>query len=122
MAGEAPICNGNLFEAFGYTANTTAGQAVLDGMYVAPDGTNQATLDLFAAVAEIRQRVPQDSVSICIIPQQWKQYWQVVNKETSLSESGLHFGHYVVGSALDIISYYHTARVMVVITHTIQLE
>ena len=57
MAGEAPICNGDLFDAFGYTANTTAGRAVLDGMYVAPDETNQATLDLFAAVAEIRQRV-----------------------------------------------------------------
>jgi hypothetical protein len=108
MAGEAPICNGDLFDAFGYTANTTAGRAVLDGMYVAPDGTNQATLDLFAAVAEIRQRVPQDSVSICITPQQWKQYWQAVNEETSSSESGLHFGHYVVGSASDIISYFTT--------------
>ena len=38
MAGEAPICNGDLFEAFGYKANTTAGRAVLDGTYVAPDG------------------------------------------------------------------------------------
>ncbi len=74
MAGEAPICNGNLFDAFGYTANTTAGRAVLDGMYVAPEGTNQATLDLSAVVAEIGLRVSQDSVSICITPQQWKQY------------------------------------------------
>ena len=40
----------------------------------------------------------------------------------SLSESGLHFGHYVVGSASDIISYYHAARVTVVIAHAIQLE
>jgi hypothetical protein len=107
MAGEAPICNGDLFDAFGYTANTTAGRAVLNGTYVAPDGTNQATLDLFAAVAKI------------ITPQQWKQYWQVVNKETYSSESGLHFGHYVVGSASDIISYNHTAWVTVVIAHTI---
>ena len=122
MAGEAPICNGNLFDAFGYTANTTAGRAVLDGMYVAPDGTNQATLDLFAVVAKICQRVPQDLVSICITPQQWKQYWQAVNEETSSSESGLHFGHYVVGSASDIISYYHAARVTMVIAHAIQLE
>jgi hypothetical protein len=73
-------------------------------------------------VAKIRQRVPQDSVSICITPQQWKQYWQAVNEETSSSESGLHFGHYVVGSASDIISYYHAARVTVVIAHAIQLE
>ena len=118
MAGEAPICNGVLFDAFGYTADTAAGRDVLDGTYVAPVGTDQATLDLFAAVADIRQRVPQDSVSICITPQQWRQYWQAVNEETSSSESGLHF----VGSASDIISYYHAARVTVVIAHAIQLE
>jgi hypothetical protein len=122
MAGEAPICNGVLFDEFGYTANTAAGRDVLDGSYVAPVGTDQATLDLFAVVADIRQRVPQDSVSICITPQQWRRYWQAVNEETSSSESGLHFGHYVVGSASDIISYYHAARVTVVIAHAIQLE
>ncbi len=118
MAGEAPICNGTLFDEFGYTANTT----VLDGTYVAPVGTDQATLDLFAVVADIRQRVPQDSVSICITPQQWRRYWQAVNEETSSSESGLHFGPYVVGSTSDIISYYHAAQVTVVIAHAIQLE
>ena len=31
MAGEAPICNGDLFEDFGYLANTPASQAVLEG-------------------------------------------------------------------------------------------
>jgi hypothetical protein len=31
MAGEAPICNGKLFQEFGYTANTEAARAVLDG-------------------------------------------------------------------------------------------
>ena len=122
MAGEAPICNGDLFEEFGYTSSTTAGQAVLNGTYVAPNGTDQATVDLFAELAEIRQRIPKDSVSVCITPQQWKRYWQVVNEETSSSESGLHFGHYVAGSASDIISYYHAARVTVVIAHAIQLE
>jgi hypothetical protein len=31
MAGKAPICNGKLFQEFGYTANTEAAWAVLDG-------------------------------------------------------------------------------------------
>ncbi len=122
MAGEAPICKGKLFHEFGYSANTMAAWAVLDGTYIAPKGSDQATLDLSAEVAEIRQWVPQDSVSICITPQQWKQYWKVVNKETALSESGLHFRHYIVGCTSDIITHYHTARVSVVITHAIQLE
>jgi hypothetical protein len=103
-------------------ANTTAAWAVLDGTYVAPEGSDQATLDLFAEVAQIRWRVPQDSVSICITPQQWKQYWKVVNKETLSLESGFHFGQYIVGCMSNIITHYHAARVSVVINHTIQLE
>ncbi len=53
MAGEAPICNGKLFDELGYIARTEATQAVLDGTYVAPEGSDQVTLDLFAEVAEI---------------------------------------------------------------------
>jgi hypothetical protein len=89
---------------------------------VAPVGSDQATLDLFAEVAEIRRQVPQDSVSICITLQQWKRYWKAVNKETLSSESGLHFGHYIVDCTSDIITHYCAAWVSVVIAHTIQLE
>jgi hypothetical protein len=45
-----------------------------------------------------------------------------VNKETSSSESGIHFGHYIVGSRSDIIAHYYVARVTVVLAHAIQLE
>jgi hypothetical protein len=122
MAGEAPKCNGELFNKFGYTANTEAARAVLDGTYVAPKGSDQATIDLFAEVAEVRQIIPQNSVAIGISPQQWKRYWKVVNEETSSSESGLHFRHYIVGCTSDIITHYHAARVLVVLAHAIQLE
>ena len=54
--------------------------------------------------------------------EQWKQYWKVVNEKTSSSESGLHFGHYVVGGKSDIISHYHAARVLVTLAHVVQLE
>ena len=63
-----------------------------------------------------------DSVSICITPHQWRWYWRAVNKETSSSESGLHFGHYIVGCTSDIITTYHAARLSVVIAHAIQLD
>ncbi len=51
-----------------------------------------------------------------------KQYWKIVNEETSSSESGIHFGHYIVGCRSEIISHYHAARVTVVIAHAIQSE
>ncbi len=122
MAGEAPICNGKLFEELGYTANTPAGWAILDGTYITPEGSDQATLDLFVKVANICRQVPQNSLSICITPQQWKQYWKAVNEETSSLESGLHFGHYIMGSTSDLITRYHAAWVSVVIAYIIQLE
>jgi hypothetical protein len=103
LAGEAPICNGNLLQDFGYTAMTPASHAVLDGTYITPPNSDAATLELFAEIAHIRRLVPAGSVSIVITPKQWKQYWKVVSKETSLSESGIHFGHYIVGSKSDII-------------------
>ena len=80
MASEAPICNGTLFEELGCTANTPAAQAILDGTYIAPEGSDQATLDLSVEVANIHWQVPQNSVSICITPQQWKWYWKAVNE------------------------------------------
>ncbi len=122
LAGEAPICNGALFQDFGYTASTPALKAVLDGTYVPPTNSDSATKELFTKIAAIRRLIPENSVSITITPEQWSQYWKVVNKETSSSESGLHFGHYIVGCKSNLISHYHAARVTVMLAHVVQLE
>jgi hypothetical protein len=122
FAGEAPICNGDLFQDFGYLTNTPVSQAVLEGSYKMPRDSDPATADLFTEIAAIRTLIPKDSVSITITPSQWKRYWQVVNKETSSSESGLHFEHYKVCRLSDIVAHYHAARVTVTLAHTIQLE
>jgi hypothetical protein len=122
MAGEGPLCNGECFIKFSYTSNTPALRAVLDRMYVAPQDSDKATQDLFDEIAAIRHRVPKDSVSISINSAQWKQYWKAVNEEKSSSESGIQFGHYIVGCNSTITLHYHAARVTAVITHAIQLE
>ncbi len=122
LAGEAPICNGTLFQTFGYMASTPTSKAVLDSMYVAPADSDSATKQLFAEIVAIRKLIPENSVSITITPQQWQQYWKVVNEETLLSKSGLHFGHYIVGSKSDIISHYHAAQVTVTLALAFQLK
>jgi hypothetical protein len=122
LGGEAPICNGALFQDFGYTANTPASRAVLDGTYRAPTDSDSATKELFAKIEAIHKQIPENSVSITIMAGQWKQYWKVVNKETLSLESGLHFGHYKVRSKSDIILHYHPAHVTVTLAHAIQLE
>ncbi len=122
LAGEAPICNGHLLQDFGYTATMAALRALLDGTYVPPPTSDAATLELFAEISHICRFVSADSLLIIITPEQSKQYWKVVNEETLLSKSGLHFGHYIIGSKSDIISHYHAARVTVTLAQAIQLE
>jgi hypothetical protein len=122
LTGEAPICNGQLFQDFGYTASIPASRAVLDGTYMVPADSDAATKELFAKIEAICKLIPENSVSITITLGQWKQYWKVVNEEMSSSESGLHFGHYLVGSKSDIISHYHPAQVMVTLAHAVQLK
>jgi hypothetical protein len=120
--GEAPICNGELLQGFGHCTNTPASRAVLDGTYVAPTTSDTATRELFAEIATIRRLVPENSVTIIITPEQWKQYWKGISKETSSSKSGIHFGHYIVGSKSDIMSHYHSAPVSVILAHAIKLK
>ncbi len=122
LAGEAPICNDKLFEDFGRTAMTPASCAVLDGTYVSLPNSDAATLELFAEIAHIRRLVPAGLVSIIITSEQWKQYWKIVNEETLLSESGLHFRHYIVGFKSDVILHYCASQVTVTLVHAIQLK
>jgi hypothetical protein len=109
QAGEAPLCNGALFQDFGYTASTPTSKAVLDGMYVAPTDSDSATKELFAEIVAICHHIPENSIPITMTLAQWQQYWKVVNEEMLLSELGLHFGHYIVGCKSDLITHYHAA-------------
>ncbi len=84
-------------------ANTPASKAVLDGTYQPPPNSDQAMAELFDKIAAIRRIVPKDSASPVISPKQWKRYWAVVNEETLSSESGLHFGHYIVGCKSEML-------------------
>ncbi len=42
-----------------------------------------------------------------ILRERWQQQWKKVKEDTSLSQSGLHFGHYVAGADCDYISQFH---------------
>ncbi len=103
-------------------ANASVSKAVLDGAYQPTPDSDSATKELFDKTVAIRKMIPKNSVRIVIMPAQWKQYWAAVNEETLLSKSGLHFGHYLIGSKSDIIAHYHAARVTVVLAHAIQLK
>ncbi len=122
LAKKAPICSGKLFDGFGYIANTPASKAVLDGMYLPPSNSDTVTKELFDKIPAIRKITPKESVSPVITPVHCKWYWAIANRETSSSESGLHFGHYIIGSKSDVIAHYHLTWMTVVLAHAIQLK
>ncbi len=49
-----------------------------------PEDSDSATKELFAEIAALQKMIPENLVYITITPQQWKQYWKVVNEETLL--------------------------------------
>ncbi len=95
---------------------------MLDDTYVAATNIDSATTELFTEVASICHLVPKNLVSITITPEQWHQYWTVVDEEMLSLELELHFGHYIVGCKSDLISHYHAARVTVTLAHAILLK
>ena len=52
-ADSAPICQGALFDLLGYGADTETAVEILEGRFVAPEGTDRYTLLLFEEMSRI---------------------------------------------------------------------
>ncbi len=110
LAEEAPICNGPLREMFGYNADTLIGDEILDGSFAFDRDFDDATRGLCTEVAEIREKIPEDSVADIVRRGEWGSFWKKAREETSSSVSGLHFGHYKAGAHSDLISHFHAMK------------
>ena len=119
---EAPICQGALRGQFGYSATSPSARSVLDGTYDFPLDMDASTKKLFEEIAQIRNMVPQDSVTGLISWERWQQRWKKVKEDTSSSQSGLHFGPYIAGADCDYISQLHALRVSLTLKKGIALE
>ncbi len=122
LAEEAPICQGGLRGQFGYISTLPTTRTVLDGMYKFPPDMDEATRDLFEEIAQVQTIVPLDSVTGVISRERWQQRWKKVKEDTPLSQSGLHFGHYIAGADCDYISHFHALRVLLALKKGIALE
>jgi hypothetical protein len=81
-----------------------------------------ATRELFEEIALIRSMVPSDLVNGLILREHWQQRWKKVKEDTSSSQSGLHFGHYIAGTDCDYISQFHALQVSLALKKGIALE
>jgi hypothetical protein len=107
LAEDAPICKGALWGQFGYIATSPTAQSILDGTYNFPSDIYEATKELFVEIVQICSVIPPNSVTGIISRERWQQHWKKVKKDTSSSQSGLHFGHYIAGADCNHISQFH---------------
>ena len=110
LAEHAPICQGPMQDAFGYLATTVSARQVLAGAYAYLLDFDQVTRELCESCARIRLGVPADLVDTMIQHGEWSGRWGKASKKTSLSESGLHFGHHKVLARLPFVSHLHTLK------------
>jgi hypothetical protein len=122
LVEEALICQGGLWGQFGYTSTLPTAKTVLDGTYDFPSDMDKATRELFEEIAQVRTIIPLDSVMGVISRERWQQHWKKVKEDTSLSQSGLHFGHYIAGADCDYISQFHALRVLLALKKGVALE
>jgi len=81
-----------------------------------------ATRELFEEIAHIRGMMPLDLVNGLISLECWQQQWKKVKEDMSLSQSGLHFGHYIADTDCDYISQLGALRVLLALKKDIVLE
>jgi hypothetical protein len=68
---EAPLCSGPLRGAFSYNAVTPTAKAILEGTYIYPPELDEATKEILQECVLICPRVPKNSVSTMILPEDW---------------------------------------------------
>jgi hypothetical protein len=122
LAEEAPICQGKLRGEFGYSPESIAARQVLNGSYEFEDNFHEATKRTCEAAADIRAKVPEDSVDNIIAREIWQKKWKKKRKKTAWSVSTLHFGHYISGAHSDQISDFHALKTLLALVHGIALK
>ena len=82
------MCSGPLRGIFGYNSVPPTANAILEGTYQYPPDFDEATKKIIQECALIRIRVPKNSDTTTITPEDWTNHWRQAREETSSSTSG----------------------------------
>ncbi len=70
-------------------------KAIITGTYNIPTDLEPATAMILKEIGRLGMKiVNSDNNEIITTPEDFKHFWKKVNKFTSLSMSGVHYGHY----------------------------
>jgi len=95
LAHSAPIMNSLLGEKLRYLSDEALAKAIITGTYKIPTDLEPATAMILKEIGKLGMKIVNgDNNKIIITPEDFKQFWKKVNKFTSSSMSGVHYGHY----------------------------
>ena len=92
QTNDTPCMQHLLHQDLHYDGLTPAGEAILNGTYKPPDGTNQYTRELLAQLKRVDtvfESIPEARMTT----QHFKDGWKKIKEKTSAGISGTHFGH-----------------------------
>ena len=95
---------GYLFDQLEYLADTETAVSILNGLFQPLPEMDGATVVLLEEIGHIGQHLCNREVKLTITTEEFQEYWKKMKEKTSLSFSGLHFGHYKAISTSDDLS------------------
>ena len=113
-ADSAPICQGALFDLLGYGADTETAVEILEGRFVAPEGTDRYTLLLFKEMDRIWKEMEAGRVDIVVTADGFRYYWKKAKERTSSAHSKLHLGHYKAAAYLNLLLEVHALKLSLI--------
>jgi hypothetical protein len=95
LAHSAPIMTSLLGERLRYLLDKSLAKTIITGTYKIPTDLDPATAIILKEIGELGMKIVNgENNKITIMPENFKQFWKKVNEFTSLSMSGVHYGHY----------------------------
>ncbi len=95
MARSAPIMNTLLGEKLRYLSDESLAKAIITGMYDIPTNLDPTTAIILKEIDTLGMKIVNgDANKIIIMLEDFRCFWKKVNEFTSLSISGMHYGHY----------------------------
>lgn len=97
QASNTPFLTNPLFEEVGPMGMGPGGEAILQGNFIIPEGTDPYAAQLIKHLAMTKEVKNAPPMEIGLDIQQFKRGWAKAKENTSSGRSGLHFGHCKAG-------------------------
>lgn len=95
LAHSAPVMKTLLGERLRYLSDETLARLIIMGTYDIPSDMDPATKLILEEIGKLGIKIVNgEGNEIVITPEEFQSFWRRVNKFTSSSMSGVHYGHY----------------------------